>query len=445
MARQAQRLSTGTDNTLHLSAGVIGMAYPASQIALFIEQCGRHSRRVRDLPAIVVFYYVLALSLFPSTGYQDTLRWLLCGLQWLGAGAFRLSGKGSLSRARQRLGADPLRRCFEQMARPLCDRALPGSYWKGWHVVALDGSTVALQDTCANEADFGRSSNQNGSGAYPQARFVVLVETGTHLVFAAQIGRYQQSELSLARSVLAQLRPGMLCLADRLFPGYELWQEARTTGAHLLWRAKENVQLKRTETLADGSWLAQWPTPKSAKEQSPLIVRVIEYRLRAAADATRYRLITSITDPAQASAEELARFYPQRWEVELSIKESKTVLRQGALTLRSKIPELVRQEFWGLLLAHNMVRKMMAQAAQVARADPDLISYKASVEILRIAQTGPVLSFSPSAKSAAPPAHPTANRRQPSKQQPRQTKSPNHQKQTPPKVPRASKGNQSSC
>ena len=130
--------------------------------------------------------------------------------------------------------------------------------------------------------------------------------------------------------------------------------------------------------------------PRSAKGQPPLTVRVIEYQLKAEQCAATYRLITSITDPVQASAQELASYYPQRWEVELTIKEGKNVLREGALTLRSKVPELVRQEFWGMLLAHNLVRKMMAQAARITREDPDLISYKASVEIIRAAQAGSV-------------------------------------------------------
>ena len=121
-----------------------------------MKQCGRASRRVRDLPAVVVVFYVLAMSFFPSVGYQGVLRWLLCGLQWLGSGSFRLSGKGSLSRARQRLGEEPVRRMFEQMAPPLADTDLPGSYWKGLHVVALDGSTLALQDSYPARGNFWR-------------------------------------------------------------------------------------------------------------------------------------------------------------------------------------------------------------------------------------------------------------------------------------------------
>jgi Transposase DDE domain len=186
-----------------------------------------------------------------------------------------------------------------------------------------------------------------------------------------------------------------------LSPGYTA--VAASTGAHLLWRAKIGLQLERIETLTDGSWLARWqPSKRHSKE--PLagtehqIVRVIEYKLGksdgggAAGNAEVYRLLTTILDPQMALAEELAELYPQRWEIELTIKESKSILRKGQVTLRSKAEELVEQEFWGLLLAHYMVRKMMAQAAQTQGLDPDELSYQSSVEIIKSTQAGPASS-----------------------------------------------------
>jgi hypothetical protein len=270
--------------------------------------------------------------------------------------------------------------------------------------VAIDGSTLALQDTPAIAKEFGRSSNQNGDGAYPLARFVVMVETGTHMIFEAQLGGYHDSEIKLAEPLIKRLKPGMLCLADRLYAGYALWKVAASTGAHLLWRAKVGMKLERIKDLPDGSWLACWrSSDRGVKDPTGQIVRVIEYRIGPAAAASQanqasdeiIRLLTTILDPSVATATELAAQYPQRWEIELTIKEGKTVLRKGKVTLRSKVPDLVKQEFWGMLLAHYLVRKMMAQAALIQGKDPDSLSYQGSIELIKSTQAGAVLSFSP--------------------------------------------------
>ncbi len=409
MARHAKNLSVGNESTQHLSMGVLALCFPVSKVQAIIDECDKTSQRIRDLPSAVVAFYVVALSLFPGVGYQSVLRWLLTGLQWLGNGTFRISGKGALSAARQRLGAAPMRQLHQQMAVPLADPALKGCFWKGMHIIALDGSTLALQDTKSNGERFGRSSNQNGAAAYPKARFVALAETGTHLIFAAQLGAYRESEIKLTERLISRLQPGMLCLADRLFPGYQLWKKAAASGAHLLWRAKIGLKLQRIEDLADGSWLARWShsSKKRAGKRETQVVRVIEYRLKQTEGRKQgvdqknrkeeiYRLITTILDPRKAQASELAEFYPQRWEIEIALKEGKSILRKGQITLRSKVAELVEQEFWGLLLAHYLVRKMMAQAALKRGIDPDDLSYQGSVEILKSTQAGPVLSFSPS-------------------------------------------------
>ena len=400
MARHARSLPVGNANTQHISAGVLALCFPMTEIQAILQRCGRASKRVRDLPAEVIVFYVIALSLFPGTGYENVLRWLLAGLQWLDAGTFRVSGKGALSAARQRLGAAPMRQVHEQLATPLANPHLTGSYWKGLHLVAMDGSTIALQDTKANDDVYERSRNQKGTAAYPIARFVALAEVGTHMVFAAELGGYRSSEVRLAEALVHKLKPGMLCLADRLFTGCPLWKKALTSGADLLWRAKVGLQLEWIKDLADGSWLANWyPSRTNKRKEKGVQVRVIEYKLKSDSkpehSTETYRLLTSILDESKASAQELAQLYPERWEIELSIKEGKTILRHGSITLRSKVAELVEQEFWGLLLAHYLVRKMMAQASMQHGIDPDILSYTGSVEIIKSTQAGPVLSFSP--------------------------------------------------
>jgi hypothetical protein len=400
MARHAKTISQGNTATEHLSMGVLALCFPLQRIKSIIAACDKEDKRVRDLPAALMAYYVIALSLFPGVAYQSVLRWLLSGLQWLGNHRFRVACRESLSDARQRLGALPMQRLHEEMAPPMAEKSLPGSYFKDLLLVAFDGSTLALQDTAANSGEFGRSSNQNGKAAWPLARFVGLVECGTHLVFAAVLGGYKDSEIKLATSLAPRLRGGMLCMADRLFPGYELWKQFAATGAHLLWRAKMSVNLRKIKVFADGSYLAKWlPEEERAKGKKAVTVRVVEYRLKDPGTAgdkeETYRLITTILDPSVATAAELAALYPQRWEIEITIKEGKTVLRKGRITLRSKKPELVKQEFWGMILAHYLVRKMMAQAALDRKRDPDELSYEGCIEIIKSTQTGPVLGVSP--------------------------------------------------
>jgi hypothetical protein len=400
MARHAKTLSQGTTAIEHLGVGVLSLCFPLQKVCSIIDACGKGDKRVRDLPAPLIVYYVIALSLFPGVAYQSVLRWLIGGMQWLGNAHFRIACRESLSDARQRLGEAPMKMLHEEMARPMEEKSLPGSYFKDLLLVALDGSTLALQDTPDNSDEFGRSSNQNGDGVWPLARFVALVESGTHLIFGANLGGYHDSEITLAKALAAKLRPGMLCLADRLFPSYGLWRQFARSGAHLLWRAKAKMPLRKIASLPDGSYLAHWlPEEGRKKGAKAIVVRVVEYKLKDASNAKSgediYRLLTTILDPTEASATELAKLYPQRWEIEITIKESKTILRKGKITLRSKMPALVKQEFWGMILAHYLVRKMMAQAAMDTGRDPDKLSYEGSIEIIKSTLAGPALSFSP--------------------------------------------------
>jgi hypothetical protein len=318
---------------------------------------------------------------------REVLRCLLEGLRWLwGAEAVRVAGKSGISQARTRLGEAPLRELHEQVVRPIATPATKGAWYRTWRLVSLDGSCLDVADTAANGVAFGRPGASRGESAFPQLRFVALVENGTHVLFGTRLGGFEAGETTLARDVLPALRPGMLCLADRQFFGHALWQEAAATGADLLWRVKRNLRLPRETVLGDGSYLTIiYPSEKDRRHRAEGVrVRVIEYRLEGIADAEPlYRLVTTILDPAQAPATDLAALYHERWEIEGALAELKTHLRGAGVVLRSKTPALVRQEFWGLLLAHFAVRGLMHEAALRAGEDPDRLSFLHAVRVVR--------------------------------------------------------------
>jgi hypothetical protein len=353
-----------------------------------LAESGKASLRERDLPAHVVMYYVIALALFMQASYREVLRCLLEGLQWLRDPAvpFKVAGKSGISQARTRLGWQAVRQLHDAVVRPIAGPATRGAWYRQWRLVSLDGSTLDVADEAANAAAFGRPGRGRGASAYPQIRFVSLVENGTHVLFASQMSGCATGEITLARDVLAGLRPGMLCLADRQFFGFALWQQACGTGADLLWRIKKNICLPCDQRLPDGSYLSHIYACAGDRRRKTngVLVRIIEYRLKGVEGAEPlYRLVTTILDPDQAPARELAALYHERWEIETALDELKTHLRGARIVLRSKTPDLVRQEFYGLILAHFAVRGLMHEAALQADEDPDRLSFVHAVRVVR--------------------------------------------------------------
>jgi hypothetical protein len=387
MAGAPAGLPAGVRLSDHISLGVIARAVPAERVRQVLSETGKASERERGLPAQVMVYYVIALALYMGSSTREVLRCLLEGLRWLwGAEAVKVAGKSGISQARSRLGEVPLRRLHAGLVGPVAAHATKGAWYRDWRLVSLDGSCLDVADTEANRAAFGGPQASRGESACPQLRFVALVENGTHVLFGARLGRHAEGETTLAHAALATLRPGMLCLADRQFFGHALWQAASATGADLLWRGKHNLRPPREAALADGSCLTTiYPSDKDRRHrQGGVRVRVVEYRLEGVAGAEPlYRLLTTLLDPTQAPATELAALYHERWEIEGALAELKTQLRGARVVLRSKTPELVRQEFWGLLLTHFAVRGLMHEAALRAEEDPGRLSFSHAVRVVR--------------------------------------------------------------
>jgi hypothetical protein len=392
MPRTPGELPKGPRITDHISLGVVTKTFPAETIDRILEETARQSQRQRNLPARVMVYYAIALAFYAEASMTEVLRCLMEGLRWLARPEkdVRVSGKSGISQARTRLGEEPVRALYRQVATPIADARTKGAWYRGWRLVSIDGSTWDVADTPENAGEFGRPGASRGKSGYPQLRFVTLVESGTHVLFGAEIGDYGTGETTLARSVVKHLTPDMLCLADRGYVGFELWCQAAKTGAALLWRVRRNQVLPCIERLEDGSYLSKlYASEKDRRHDLPTsprgcLVRVVEYRLKGIEGTEElYRLVTTITDPDRAPAAELAALYHERWEIETAIGEVKTHLKGRNTVLRSRTPALVRQEFFGFLLAHFAVRSLIHEAALKAERDPDRLSFLHAVRVVR--------------------------------------------------------------
>jgi hypothetical protein len=388
LARTVASLPAGSRITDYISLGVLTKTFPLDKVMAVVAAAGKTNQRQRDLPAHVVVYYVIALTLYMQVSYREVLRCLLEGVKWLLGPEWevKVTGKSGISQARTRLGWEPLKQLHDAVVGPIAVKRTQGAWYRHWLLVSIDGSTMDVADNQDNEKAFGRPAASRGISAYPQVRFVSVVESGTHVLFGTQMSGYGDGEITLAHQVLPSLKKGMLCLADRNFFGFDLWKEARATGADLLWRAKKNLRLPCEKRLSDGSYLSTiFPSDKDRRHGSNGVkVRVIEYTLEGVAGAEPiYRLVTSILDPDKAPAPELAALYHERWEIETALDELKTHLRGSKIVLRSKTPDLVRQEFYGLMMTHFAIRGLMHEAALQDREDPDRLSFLHAVRVVR--------------------------------------------------------------
>ncbi len=373
-----------------VSVGVLTRVFPPALVDEVIAGAGRTQQRNRSLPARVMAYFAIGMALHSEGSYEDVLSQLTDGLAWSSgwADSYSLPSKSAIFQARARLGPGPMKALFERVAVPIGTKATPGTWLAGRRLVAIDGLCLDVADTPENAGFFGRPGvNKGEQSAFPQARVVALAECGTHAMFAAEIGRYTESEATLAQRLLPRLQPGMLLLADRGFFSFALWAKAAATGADLLWRVRTDAQGPRAQhvqDLPDGSWLAHLRKSTDRTSAPPMLVRVVDYTIQdGRPNPVTYRLFTTLLDPDQVPATDLAAAYHQRWEIELAFDELETHQRGPRTVLRSKSPDLVLQEIWGHLCCHYAIRTLMADAAQHSGHDPDRISFVAALRIAR--------------------------------------------------------------
>jgi hypothetical protein len=372
----------------YLTLGSLTRYFPLKAVNRVLQETDKSSIRVRVLPASIMVYYVMAMVIYMGLPYREVLRQLLENasnvFRFCRKAKFRMPAKSSIFRARERLGYEPLKRLHDELVKPIAGKRTKGARYRKWLVVSMDGSTIDVADTAENDEEFGRSKSDRGKSAFPKIRMVSLIENGTRVMFGTKFGGYAgNSEKKLAREVLPSLREGMLCLADRYYLGYAFLELALSTQADILWRASRTLKLRVEKRLSDGSFIAVMYRSKTDRimKRNGIRVRVVCYQVKGFRE--RYRLVTSILDPAEAPAKELAELYHERWEIENSYDEFKTHLRGARMVLRSKHPDLVKQEVYGFLLAYFAVRGIMHEAALQADEDPDRLSFTHAIRVLR--------------------------------------------------------------
>lgn len=384
-----------------VSIGALSKFFPQEEIEAILRASGREGKRRRKLPALDLMYYLIALGLHASEGCRSVLRRILVRRgSGEGEDLDRLCSDSAISQGRTRLGWQPLRALYEAVVRPIATRSTKGAWYRRWRLVSLDGSTFDVADTKQNERAFGRPGSARGKSGFPQLRFLTLLENGTHVLFGAELGSYSTSEAKLAKKVVARLPSDALCMADRYFFSYPLWQAALMSDAALLWRLRSDLVLPKLKRLSDGSYLTKiYPSSRArARDIGGIPARLITYRLGKGRG--EYRLLCSIMNPRKAPALDLVDLYRRRWTIETVLAELKTRLRGPRVVLRSRVPNLTRQDFWALLLAHFGVRALMHEAALEEKIEPGDLSFTHAVRT--IARYLPLyVSFFPSPQEEA--------------------------------------------
>ncbi len=417
-------------------------------VSAVIAAEGVREQRRRKLPAAATLFFCIAMNLYTTTCLGQVFSHLVSGLRWLWPHprAWHVS-PGALCHARARLGARPQVALFKQVCRPLAQRGTPGAFLGQWRLMALDGTKWNVPDTPANERAFGRPTASRGTSAWPQAQVVALSECGTHAICDAGVWRHDASEDAAARRLLRSVTAEMLLTWDRGLHSFDLVVATRARRAHLLGRLPANVAPEVLQTLRDGTQLVRLrpaePGRRRAGEQ--VLVRLITYTLDDPARPGHgevHRLITSLLNPRVAPAAALVEAYHARWEEELAFDEVETHQRPPR-PLRSQTPVGVIQEIYGLLLAHYVVRAVMAQAAATGPRPlpPTRLSFLTTLRLIRttlpeLHRTAPAdhhrLYRQLLADIAACPLPPRRNRSNPrvvkQKMSPFRVKSPGHRR-----------------
>jgi len=336
----------------------------------WIEQalgaCGKASIRRRKLPAEHAVWLVIGLSL-----YRQLPMWQVVQQLSLSLDDKPLPAPSASVQARQRLGCQPLEQLFELLARAW---SRP-SQAQSMRVLAVDGVVWCAPDTPENRAELGSCATQHGPLPWPQVRAVCLLDTHTHELLDARIGAITQGELTLGGQL--QGIDQSLTLFDRAYYSAAFllrWQQGQQR--HWLMRAKDNLRHELVQQLSPTDQLIRMPVSQRARQLDPSLPSHWQARLiTVTLQGKTRRFITSLLDHQAHPAQHLAQLYRQRWEIELAFRDIKQSLHAGQAVLRSKQPELVKQEVWGLLIAYTLLRRWMRKMAESADVAPSRVSF----------------------------------------------------------------------
>jgi Insertion element 4 transposase N-terminal/Transposase DDE domain len=418
-----------------VTLGVLISQVSREEVDAAVEVCGvREKRKDGKLPAHVTTYVTLALTLFPDDDYEEVATKVTGSLDRFGCwdAEWSVPTSSAITQARKRLGRTVFPELFERVGGSVAGDAGPtaemtglgtarGSFLRSWRLLAIDGFEVDLPDSKENVAEFGYAGTGETRSAFPKARVVALAECGTHAFVAAEVSPYQVGEKTLAQRLYPRLRGDELLTADRNFYSWQAWDTASATGAALVWRASTQLDLPVVRVLSDGTFLTVLikPAVRGARRERvraaaragldltdpdavpdafddhgrPVchLARVVEYDVpdrEGNGTGELIVLVTTITNPADARADELADVYHQRWEEETGNDQLKTHLRGPGRILRSKLPDLAYQEIWAYLIVHHAISALTAKASAAADLDPDRISFTKALRLIRRTATG---------------------------------------------------------
>jgi hypothetical protein len=347
----------------------------------FIEDAltwaGTTSVRRRRLPAEQVVWLVIGMALRRNESIERVADALA-----LAAPDRRdtLLAKSGISKARKRLTAEPLAYLFQVTAAEWSARSAEAHRWRGFSVYGMDGTTMRVADSAENRAAFGGQTGPRGESGYPQVRVVAMMALRSHVLSGFRFAEYATGETTLARDMWNEVPENSLVIFDRAFLVKKDLVDLETSGnRHWISRTKSTTTWAIREKLGRDDYLVEWEL-KGSGLPTTWTLRAIHYQKKG---YPRTTLLTSLLDPKLYPAKEVIALYHERWELEIGHDELKTHMLERQESIRSRTPDGVRQELWGIAIAYNLVRLEMERAAAEAKVPPTRISFVHALLMVR--------------------------------------------------------------